>query len=120
MLGQDREAVGTHVSETALDVEHLGRRAVLHGHLAFTQGGHERGVAGQDAEVAFRTRRLDQVHVAEQFTNTPGAFVQLKDTIRSFKGIVEGEFDHLPEGAFYMVGAIEEAVAKAEKMAGEA
>jgi F-type H+-transporting ATPase subunit beta len=58
--------------------------------------------------------------VAEQFTNTPGAFVELKDTIRSFKAICEGEYDHLPEGAFYMVGTIEEAVAKAEKMAMEA
>ena len=59
-------------------------------------------------------------HVAEQFTNTPGAFVSLKDTIRSFKGIVDGEYDHLPEAAFYMVGPIEEAVAKAEKLAAEA
>ena len=58
--------------------------------------------------------------VAEQFTNQPGKFVQLADTIRSFKAIVEGEYDHLPEQAFYMVGAIEEAVTKAEKMASEA
>jgi len=58
--------------------------------------------------------------VAEQFTNTPGKFVDLKDTIRSFKAIVDGEYDHLPEQAFYMVGAIEEAVAKAQKLAAEA
>jgi F-type H+-transporting ATPase subunit beta len=58
--------------------------------------------------------------VAEQFTNSPGKFVELADTIRSFKGIVAGEYDHLPEAAFYMVGAIEEAVAKAEKMAADA
>ncbi len=58
--------------------------------------------------------------VAEQFTNSPGKFVELADTIRSFKAICEGEYDHLPEGAFYMVGAIEEAVEKAEKMAMEA
>jgi F-type H+-transporting ATPase subunit beta len=58
--------------------------------------------------------------VAEQFTNSPGKFVELADTIRSFKAICEGEYDHLPEGAFYMVGAIEEAVEKAEKMASEA
>jgi F-type H+-transporting ATPase subunit beta len=58
--------------------------------------------------------------VAEQFTNQPGKFVELKDTIRSFKAICEGEYDHLPEAAFYMVGSIEEAVAKAEKMAAEA
>ncbi len=57
--------------------------------------------------------------VAEQFTNSPGKFVELPDTIRSFKAIVDGEYDHLPEQAFYMVGAIEEAVAKAAKMAAE-
>ena len=57
-------------------------------------------------------------HVAEQFTNTPGKFVALEDTIRSFKAIVDGEYDHLPEQAFYMVGAIEEAVAKAETLKG--
>ncbi|MFX9089462.1 F0F1 ATP synthase subunit beta, partial [Acinetobacter baumannii] len=51
------------------------------------------------------------------FTNTPGEFVQLADTIRSFKAIVDGEYDHLPEQAFYMVGTIEQAVAKAEQMA---
>src|SRR3954470_18216616 len=57
--------------------------------------------------------------VAEQFTNTPGKFVELADTIRSFKAIVDGEYDHLPEQAFYMVGPIEEAVAKGAKMAAE-
>jgi len=59
-------------------------------------------------------------HVAEQFTNTPGAFVSLEDTIRSFKAICDGQYDHLPEAAFYMVGPIEEAVAKGEKLAAEA
>ena len=58
--------------------------------------------------------------VAEAFTNQPGVFVELADTIRSFKAICEGGYDHLPESAFYMVGTIEEAVAKAEKMAAEA
>jgi F-type H+-transporting ATPase subunit beta len=79
----------------------------------------------EDKLVVARARKISRFlsqpfHVAEQFTNTPGAFVSLKDTIRSFKGIVDGEYDHLPEAAFYMVGAIEEAVAKAEKLAGEA
>ena len=59
-------------------------------------------------------------HVAEVFTNIPGKFVQLEDTIRSFKAVVDGEYDHLPEAAFYMVGGIDEAVAKAKKMADEA
>ncbi len=76
----------------------------------------------EDKLTVSRARKLSRFfsqpfHVAEQFTNTPGAFVSLEDTIRSFKAIVDGEYDHLPEQAFYMVGVIEEAVAKAEKMA---
>jgi len=59
-------------------------------------------------------------HVAEVFTGISGKFVQVEDTVKSFKAIVAGEYDHLPEAAFYMVGGIEEAVAKAEKMAQEA
>ena len=58
--------------------------------------------------------------VAEVFTGSPGVQVPLEKTIASFKALVAGEYDHLPEGAFYMVGDIEEAVAKAEKMAAEA
>ena len=54
------------------------------------------------------------------FTGIPGKFVQIEDTVRSFKAVVDGEYDHLPEAAFYMVGGIEEAVAKAEKLAEEA
>ena len=79
----------------------------------------------EDKLVVSRARKIQRFlsqpfFVAEQFTNAPGKFVELADTIRSFKGIVAGEYDHLPESAFYMVGAIEEAVAKAEKMAAEA
>jgi len=59
-------------------------------------------------------------HVAEVFTGTPGVFVNLEDTIKGFSGIVAGEYDHLPEAAFYMVGTIEEAVEKSKKMAEEA
>jgi F-type H+/Na+-transporting ATPase subunit beta len=58
--------------------------------------------------------------VAEVFTGSPGVFVNLEDTIKGFKGIVAGDYDDLPESAFYMVGTIEEAVAKAQKMAAEA
>ena len=54
--------------------------------------------------------------VAEVFTGSPGKYVSLKETIRGFKGIVDGEYDHLPEQAFYMVGSIEEAVAKAKTL----
>ena len=58
--------------------------------------------------------------VAEVFTGTPGKYVELDDTIKGFDAICKGEYDHLPEAAFYMVGTIEEAVIKAEKMAEEA
>jgi len=59
-------------------------------------------------------------HVAEVFTGSPGALVSLAETIKGFKAIVNGEYDHLPEAAFYMVGGIDEAVAKAKKMAEQA
>ena len=59
-------------------------------------------------------------HVAEVFTGIPGKFVQIEDTIRSFKAVVDGEYDHLPEAAFYMVGGIDEAVEKAKKLAEQA
>jgi F0F1-type ATP synthase beta subunit len=55
--------------------------------------------------------------VAEVFTGVKGRYVKLEDSIRSFKDVCEGKYDHLPEQAFYMVGAIEEAVEKAESMA---
>ncbi|WP_414695431.1 F0F1 ATP synthase subunit beta [Phenylobacterium sp.] len=78
-----------------------------------------------DKMIVARARKISRFlsqpfHVAEAFTNQPGKFVDLADTIRSFKAIVDGEYDHLPEPAFYMVGAIEEAVAKAEQLASEA
>ena len=58
--------------------------------------------------------------VAEQFTNSPGKFVSLEETIASFRRICDGEGDAYPEAAFYMVGGFDEVVAKAEKMAAEA
>jgi F-type H+-transporting ATPase subunit beta len=54
--------------------------------------------------------------VAEVFTGSPGKYVPLKETIKGFKAIVDGEYDHLPEQAFYMVGTIEEAAEKAKKL----
>jgi F-type H+-transporting ATPase subunit beta len=78
----------------------------------------------EDKVIVARARKLQRFlsqpfHVAEVFTGFPGIFVDLKDTIRSFKAVIDGEYDHLPETAFYMVGTIEDAVAKAEKMAAE-
>src|SRR6056297_1899271 len=75
----------------------------------------------EDKSMVSRARKIQRFFsqpcfVAEVFTGSPGVYVSLKDTIRAFKGIVDGEYDHLPEQAFYMVGTIEEAVEKAEKM----
>ena len=75
----------------------------------------------EDKLVVARARKIQRFlsqpfHVAEVFTGFPGVFVPIADTVRSFKAIVAGEYDHLPEGAFYMVGTIEEAVKKAESM----
>jgi F-type H+-transporting ATPase subunit beta len=79
----------------------------------------------EDKLTVARARKIQRFmsqpfHVAEVFTGTPGVFVKLEDTIKGFKGIVAGEYDELPESAFYMVGTIEEAVEKARKLAQEA
>jgi F-type H+/Na+-transporting ATPase subunit beta len=72
-----------------------------------------------------RARKIERFlsqpfHVAEVFTGSPGEFVDLADTIRGFKGLCEGKYDHLPEAAFYMVGTIEQAVEKGKRLAAEA
>jgi F-type H+-transporting ATPase subunit beta len=72
-----------------------------------------------------RARKIERFlsqpfHVAEVFTGSPGVLVDLADTIKGFKGLCDGEYDHLPEAAFYMVGTIEEAVEKGKKLAAEA
>jgi F-type H+-transporting ATPase subunit beta len=75
----------------------------------------------EDKRVVARARKIQRFlsqpfFVAEVFTGSPGKYVSLKDTIASFKGIISGEYDHLPEQAFYMVGGIEEAIEKAKKL----
>ena len=75
----------------------------------------------EDKLIVARARKIQRFlsqpfHVAEVFTGTPGVFVKLEDTIRSFAAICRGDYDHLPEAAFYMVGTIEEAVKKGEEM----
>ncbi len=75
----------------------------------------------EDKSVVTRARKVQRFlsqpfFVAETFTGTPGKYVSLKDTIRAFKGIVDGEYDDLPEQAFYLVGGIEEAVEKAKTL----
>src|SRR6201984_2854759 len=78
-----------------------------------------------DKRTVARARKIERFlsqpfHVAEVFTGSPGKFVELADTIKGFRGLCEGKYDHLPEAAFYMVGTIEEAVEKGKKLAAEA
>ena len=78
-------------------------------------------LAEEDKLVVYRARKIQRYlsqpfHVAEVFTGSPGKYVTLKDTIRGFKGILAGDYDNLPEQAFYMVGGIDEAIEKAKKL----
>jgi F-type H+-transporting ATPase subunit beta len=79
----------------------------------------------EDRMVVARARKIQRFlsqpfHVAEIFTGSPGKLVSLEETIKGFKGIVAGDYDDLPEAAFYMVGGIDEAIEKAKAMAAEA
>ncbi|MBU0774790.1 MAG: F0F1 ATP synthase subunit beta, partial [Alphaproteobacteria bacterium] len=79
----------------------------------------------EDKLTVARARKIQKFlsqpfHVAEVFTGISGKFVQIEDTVKSFKAVVDGEYDHLPENAFYMVGGIDEAIEKAKKLAAEA
>ncbi len=79
----------------------------------------------EDKLAVSRARKIERFlsqpfFVAEVFTGSPGKFVDLADTIKGFKGLCDGKYDHLPEAAFYMVGTIEEAVEKGKKLAAEA
>ena len=79
-------------------------------------------LSDDDKAVVNRARRIQRFlsqpfHVAEVFTGSKGKFVKMEDTVRSFKEIIEGKWDHLPEQAFYMVGSIEEVIEKAKQLA---
>ena len=76
----------------------------------------------EDKTAVARARKIERFlsqpfHVAEQFTGAAGRYVKIADTVKGFKAIAEGKYDHLPEAAFYMVGTIEEAVEKGKKLA---
>ena len=78
-------------------------------------------LSDEDKLVVARARKIQffltqPFHVAEVFTGTPGAYVKVEDTVRGFKGLVEGDYDDVPEQAFYMVGTIDEALEKAKEM----
>ncbi len=79
----------------------------------------------EDKLIVERARKVEKFlsqpfHVAEVFTGSPGRYVTLEETIKGFKGLLNGEYDHLPEAAFYMVGSMDEAIEKAEKMKAKA
>ena len=79
----------------------------------------------EDKLVVARARKVERFlsqpfFVAEVFTGSPGKLVAIEDTIKGFKGLVAGDYDHLPEAAFYMVGGIDEALEKAQRLAAEA
>ena len=79
----------------------------------------------EDKVIVRRARKIERFlsqpfFVAEVFTGSPGKFVDIADTIKGFRAICEGKYDHLPEAAFYMVGTIEEAVEKGKKLAADA
>ena len=116
IIGEEHYGVARRVQET------LQRYKALQDIIAIL-GMDE--LSEDDKLVVSRARKIERFlsqpfFVAEVFTGSPGKLVDLADTIKGFKGLVDGEYDHLPEAAFYMVGSIEEAIEKAEAMAAEA
>jgi F-type H+/Na+-transporting ATPase subunit beta len=119
----DPRVVGEEHYQTALSVQRVLQQYKSLQDIIAILGMDE--LSEEDKLVVARARKIQRFlsqpfHVAEVFTGTPGVFVKLEDTIKAFKGIVAGEYDHLPEAAFYMVGTIDEAIAKGKKLAGEA
>ncbi len=115
----DPQVVGSEHYETARGVQSLLQRYKELQDIIAILGMDE--LSEEDRKTVNRARRVQKFlsqpfHVAEVFTNIPGKFVPLDDTIRSFREILEGKHDDLPEDAFYMVGSIDEAVAKAQKI----
>ncbi len=113
----DPLVVGVEHYETARDVQNTLQRYKELKDIIAILGMDE--LSEEDKLVVARARKVQQFlsqpfFVAEIFTGSPGKYVSLKDTIAGFRGIVEGEYDHMPEQAFYMVGSIEEAVEKAK------
>ncbi|MCL4677805.1 MAG: F0F1 ATP synthase subunit beta [Alphaproteobacteria bacterium] len=116
VIGDEHYAVATSVQKTLQSYKNLQDIIAILGMDELSE---------DDKMTVARARKIQRFlsqpfHVAEVFTGTPGAFVDLEDTIKGFKAIVAGEYDHLPEAAFYMTGTIEQVVEKATKMAQEA
>ena len=116
VIGEEHYSVANRVQQTLQQYKNLQDIIAILGMDELSE---------EDKLVVARARKLQRFlsqpfHVAEVFTGTPGVFCSLEETIKGFKGIVDGDYDHLPESAFYMVGTIDEAIAKAKKMAAEA
>ena len=116
IIGDEHYNVATEVQQTLQSYKNLQDIIAILGMDELSE---------EDKQTVSRARKIQRFmsqpfHVAEVFTGTPGVLVSLEDTIKGFKGILEGEYDHLPEAAFYMVGTIEDVVEKAKKMAAEA
>jgi F-type H+-transporting ATPase subunit beta len=112
VIGDDHYAVARKVQETLQKYKSLQDIIAILGMDELSE---------EDKLVVDRARKIQRFlsqpfHVAEVFTGTPGVFVNLKDTIKGFKGLVDGDFDDIPEAAFYMVGTIEEAIEKSKRM----
>ena len=116
VIGEEHYSVATSVQQTLQTYKSLQDIIAILGMDELSE---------EDKLTVARARKIQRFlsqpfHVAEVFTGTPGVLVSLEDTIKGFKGIVHGDYDHLPEAAFYMVGTIEQAVEKAKRMAAEA
>ena len=116
----DPEVVGEEHYQTARRVQEVLQRYKDLQDIIAILGMDE--LSDDDKAVVGRARRIERFlsqpfHVAEQFTGTPGTYVKLEETVAGFKRIVDGELDELPEQAFYMVGTIEQAIEKAQKLA---
>ena len=119
----DPQVVGEEHYQVARDVQEILQRYKSLQDIIAILGMDE--LSEEDKLTVARARKIERFmsqpfHVAEVFTGAPGIFVGLEDTIKAFKGLVAGEYDHLPEAAFYMVGTIDDAVKKAQKLAAEA
>lgn len=116
IIGDEHYGVATEVQQTLQSYKNLQDIIAILGMDELSE---------EDKQTVSRARKIQRFmsqpfHVAEVFTGTPGVLVSLEDTIKGFKGILDGDYDHLPEAAFYMVGTIEDVVEKAKKMAAEA
>ena len=119
----DPQIVGEEHYEVARDVQGVLQRYKALQDIIAILGMDE--LSEEDKLAVARARKIERFlsqpfDVAKVFTGSDGVQVPLEDTIKSFKAVVAGEYDHLPEGAFYMVGGIDDVIAKAEKMAADA